>query len=153
MVRMIHKRRPSDRIHARDRSRRSSAGKPLEIISTYNDITNKSPRPLPNRMETSRYIRHDGSGLAYVRLIHNEAGDVVDFGIVGRTGARRVHQGAERGDSAPTGVDVITTAFQGLVRLNLGIRITGRAFFGTKNLLFSRCFRILISPDRGSWRC
>ena len=86
MVRMIHKDGHPITFMLRGQiARRSSAGKPLEIVGTYNDITEQvtlALAPKQDMEDLKAMFDTMDQGLAYMRLIHNEAGDVVDFEIV-----------------------------------------------------------------------
>ncbi|TAH58750.1 MAG: diguanylate cyclase [Sphaerochaeta sp.] len=148
MVRMIHKDGHPITFMLRGQiSRRSSDGEPLEIVGTYNDITEQvtlALAPKQDMKDLKAMFDTMDQGLAYMRLIHNEAGEVVDFEIVRANRAHSEFIGVPNEEILHRPASTLSPPLsKELVELNLNVGITGKSvIFETKDLLFGRYFRI-----------
>ncbi len=148
MVRMIHKDGHPITIMLRGQvTRRSSDGEPLEIVGTYNDITEQvtlALAPKQDMKDLKAMFDTMDQGLAYMRLIHDKAGDVVDFEIVRANRAHSEFIGVPNEEILHRPASTLSPPLsKELVELNLNVGITGKSvIFETKDLLFGRYFRI-----------
>lgn len=148
MARMIHKDGHPITIMLRGRIElRSNDGDPLQIVGTYNDITEQVTLALAPRqdMEDLKAIFDTmDQAFAFMKLIHNEAGDVVDFEIVRANRAHAELTGVPNEEILHRPASTLSPPLsKELVELNLTVGITGKSVvFETEDLVFGRHFRI-----------